>query len=171
MSWHPTSNASFLGYPIMYPLLVWFIIPLRDCNISFTKLWLQATACKFFNVFGRFQLKIASGVSYCEVGWRQPGCRYSSSSKRRVSAVGSIWGEIAHAGAENGNYTAALCKASSICFFWCASENPGWTQTVKVCVAISGYLSTTIKLLQLWRINTASEKQPDIPSTWPTLLL
>lgn len=34
-----------------------------------------------------------------------------------------------------------------------------------------GYLSSTIKLLQLWRINAASEKQVNIPSTHSTLLL
>lgn len=34
-----------------------------------------------------------------------------------------------------------------------------------------GYLSSTIKLSQLWRINAASEKQVNIPSTHSTLLL
>lgn len=32
--------------------------------------------------------------------------------------------------AENESCTAALCKDSSICVFFCASENPDWTQTV-----------------------------------------
>lgn len=44
-------------------------------------------------------------------------------------------------------------------------------QEVKVSVAIQGYLSSAIKLLQLWRINADCEKQVDIPSTHSTLLL
>lgn len=73
MSWCLISNASFLGYLIVHRLLVWFIVPLRDCNLSFTKLWLQATACNLFNTFGWFRncfisLPIKSWW-WCELLW------------------------------------------------------------------------------------------------------
>lgn len=45
-----------------------------------------------------------------------------------------------------------------------------WPRSKSFC-SMWGYLSSTIKLLQLWRINAASEKQVNIPSTHSTLLL
>lgn len=140
MSWHPTSNASFLGYSIVYPLLVWFIIPFRDCNVSFSKLWLQATACNFFNVFGwfHFQLKMVGGVSYCEVGWGQPGCRYSRCSKRRVSGVGSIWSGIVHMGREWKLHSCTMQGQQHLRFLLCLRKprlDSNRDQEVKVSVA------------------------------------
>lgn len=54
-------------------LFIWFIFPLRYRSHSFTKLWLQATACNFFNAFGWFQncfiwLLIESSQC-CELLW------------------------------------------------------------------------------------------------------
>lgn len=71
MSWCPISNVSFLGYLIAHRLSVWFLVPLRDCNLSFTKLGSQATTCNFFNAFGWFQdwfssLPVKSG-RWCEL--------------------------------------------------------------------------------------------------------
>lgn len=111
---------------------------------------------------------------YCEEGWRQPGCRYRRCSRRRVPAVGSIWGGMVHTGGREWKLHSCIVQGQQHLLFPVCLGKPRLASNcdqAKVSVATQGNLSSTIKLLQLWSVNAASEKQVNIPSTHSILLI